>query len=301
MHMRLSRRGRARLSLRRRLQKTILKRNRSRCSYLSSPSRLFSAALFPAFHTRAAARTAKTGRAHSSSARGLVRQHTACLVSSGGDVSFFTPLVRADSRRCTNALVLALVRLLSSFYPSRGKVGFPSLGSCLILLVNLCSSLLPTWPAMAALRVVGQHKGLVTLNLDTATVLDLKNAVSRDSGLPVAGLKLLAGMYSKTFVQHNMCKRSICGEIFCDFALFFSLSRALGRHHRPSLLMREGKPARNMVSHFFRISCLGGMGYFYFLYSSTPPTRRERERERALRRYYLDIADDLQRGFAAGR
>lgn len=47
---------------------------------------------------------------------------------------------------------------------------------------------------MAALKVVGQHKGSVTLNLDTATVLDLKHAVSRDSGLPIAGLKLLAGM-----------------------------------------------------------------------------------------------------------
>lgn len=46
---------------------------------------------------------------------------------------------------------------------------------------------------MASLKVIGQHKGSVTLNLDTATVLDLKNAVSSDSGLPVAGLKLLAG------------------------------------------------------------------------------------------------------------
>lgn len=46
-----------------------------------------------------------------------------------------------------------------------------------------------------ALKVVGQHKGSVSgLDLDTATVLDLKLAVSRDSGLPVAGLKLLAGV-----------------------------------------------------------------------------------------------------------
>lgn len=43
------------------------------------------------------------------------------------------------------------------------------------------------------LRVVGQHKGSISLDLETATVLDLKEAVSRDSGLPVAGLKLLAG------------------------------------------------------------------------------------------------------------
>eukprot|EP00903_Cladosiphon_okamuranus_P008425 g8098.t1 len=46
---------------------------------------------------------------------------------------------------------------------------------------------------MAALKVVGQHKGSVTLDLDSATVMDLKNAVSKASGLPVAGLKLLAG------------------------------------------------------------------------------------------------------------
>lgn len=44
-----------------------------------------------------------------------------------------------------------------------------------------------------ALRVVGQHRGLITLDLDTATVLDLKEAVSRDSGLAIGGLKLLAG------------------------------------------------------------------------------------------------------------
>lgn len=50
-----------------------------------------------------------------------------------------------------------------------------------------------------ALKIVGQHKGSVSgLDLDTATVLDLKKAVSRDSGLPLAGLKLLAGMV-------NMC------------------------------------------------------------------------------------------------
>lgn len=44
-----------------------------------------------------------------------------------------------------------------------------------------------------ALRVVGQHRGSITLDLNTATVLDLKTAVSRDSGLAVCGLKLLAG------------------------------------------------------------------------------------------------------------
>lgn len=44
------------------------------------------------------------------------------------------------------------------------------------------------------LRVVGQFRGSIdTLDLDTATVLDLKKAVSRDSGLAVSGLKLLAG------------------------------------------------------------------------------------------------------------
>jgi len=44
------------------------------------------------------------------------------------------------------------------------------------------------------LKVVGQHKGSVTLeDLSTATVLDLKNAVSLASGLPASGLKLLAG------------------------------------------------------------------------------------------------------------
>lgn len=50
-----------------------------------------------------------------------------------------------------------------------------------------------------SLRVVGQHKGSISLDLDTATVLDLKEAVSRDSGLPVSGLKLLAGAEEKVF------------------------------------------------------------------------------------------------------
>lgn len=48
-------------------------------------------------------------------------------------------------------------------------------------------------PRGMSVRVVGQHKGSISLDLDTATVLDLKEAVSRDSGLPVSGLKLLAG------------------------------------------------------------------------------------------------------------
>lgn len=44
-----------------------------------------------------------------------------------------------------------------------------------------------------SLKVVGQHKGSVTLDLENATVLDLKKAVSDASGLPAGGLKLLAG------------------------------------------------------------------------------------------------------------
>lgn len=44
-----------------------------------------------------------------------------------------------------------------------------------------------------SLKVVGQHKGLISLDLANATVFDLKKAVSDASGLPVVGLKLLAG------------------------------------------------------------------------------------------------------------
>lgn len=43
------------------------------------------------------------------------------------------------------------------------------------------------------LQIVGQHKGCIELNLHSSTVLNLKEAVSRASGLPIAGLKLLAG------------------------------------------------------------------------------------------------------------
>lgn len=56
-----------------------------------------------------------------------------------------------------------------------------------------------------SLRVVGQHKGSISLDLDTATVLDLKEAVSRDSGLPVSGLKLLAGAEGNRFSVLACC------------------------------------------------------------------------------------------------
>lgn len=44
-----------------------------------------------------------------------------------------------------------------------------------------------------ALQIVGQYKGSIQLDLNTAKVLHLKQAVSRASGLAVDGLKLLAG------------------------------------------------------------------------------------------------------------
>ncbi|CAN0304018.1 unnamed protein product, partial [Ectocarpus sp. 12 AP-2014] len=44
-----------------------------------------------------------------------------------------------------------------------------------------------------ALRIVGQHKGSITLDLDNATVLDLKKSIAAASGLAASGLKLLAG------------------------------------------------------------------------------------------------------------
>ncbi|CAN0350235.1 unnamed protein product, partial [Ectocarpus sp. 8 AP-2014] len=44
-----------------------------------------------------------------------------------------------------------------------------------------------------ALRIVGQHKGSITLDLDNATVLDLKKSIAAASGLTASGLKLLAG------------------------------------------------------------------------------------------------------------
>lgn len=47
-----------------------------------------------------------------------------------------------------------------------------------------------------ALRIVGQHKGSIELDLETATVLDLKLAVAQASGLSASGLKLLAGAES---------------------------------------------------------------------------------------------------------
>ena len=43
------------------------------------------------------------------------------------------------------------------------------------------------------LRVIGQHRGVIMMDLNTATVQDLKQAVARESGLAVEGLKLLAG------------------------------------------------------------------------------------------------------------
>lgn len=49
-----------------------------------------------------------------------------------------------------------------------------------------------------ALRIVGQHKGLVELDLETATVLELKQAVSRASGLGISTIKLLAGSAEQT-------------------------------------------------------------------------------------------------------
>lgn len=44
-----------------------------------------------------------------------------------------------------------------------------------------------------ALRIVGQHKGSILLDLDSATVLDLKKSIAAASGLSASGLKLLAG------------------------------------------------------------------------------------------------------------
>lgn len=67
---------------------------------------------------------------------------------------------------------------------------------------------------MATLKVVGQHKGTITLNLDTATVLDLKIAVSSGSGLPVAGLKLLAGE-TRGPAEASVRTAAFCGGIAC--------------------------------------------------------------------------------------
>lgn len=51
-----------------------------------------------------------------------------------------------------------------------------------------------SWQAYPmALRVVGRHKSSITLDLNTATVLDLKEVIARESGLALGGLKLLAG------------------------------------------------------------------------------------------------------------
>lgn len=44
-----------------------------------------------------------------------------------------------------------------------------------------------------SLKILGQYKGFIDLDLNTATVRHLKEAVSQASGLEVAGLKLLAG------------------------------------------------------------------------------------------------------------
>lgn len=74
---------------------------------------------------------------------------------------------------------------------------------------------------MATLKVVGQHKGTITLNLHTATVLDLKNAVSSGSGLPVAGLKLLAGE-TRGPAEASVCRT--CGVLRRDS--MHDLSRA---------------------------------------------------------------------------
>lgn len=60
------------------------------------------------------------------------------------------------------------------------------------------------------LQIVGQHKGYIELNLNSSTVLNLKEAVSRASGLPIAGLKLLAGelplWYWSTIMMESLPK-----------------------------------------------------------------------------------------------
>lgn len=71
---------------------------------------------------------------------------------------------------------------------------------------------------MGHLKVVGQHKGSVQLDVQTATVLDLKQAVSRSSGLAVAGLKLLAGwVMLKSHVA--AAEKSL---LFCIFKYYYS-------------------------------------------------------------------------------
>ncbi|CAN0203018.1 unnamed protein product [Discosporangium mesarthrocarpum] len=47
--------------------------------------------------------------------------------------------------------------------------------------------------APSELQIKGQYKGSISLDLEKSTVMDLKVELCRVSGLPLEGVKLLAG------------------------------------------------------------------------------------------------------------
>lgn len=53
------------------------------------------------------------------------------------------------------------------------------------------------------LRVIGRYKGKIIVDPDKATVIDLKKAVARQSGLAIPELKLLAGAIGTYWSAHN--------------------------------------------------------------------------------------------------